>query len=282
MSLTPLLNRLSKDISDYINTHDMDTKRERRVALRDIKELIDTTYSSIEDGLLADLNKVIEDELLKAAIVWDKYVEPPKEEDDSNYLLLLFLGADIKTHLKLLKQDIFVVVSKKIVQGFADDLTPRQVAQNIRGTAKNKYKDGVFNTARNDFSAMTNSAIQRVTDNARERFWKKQGVEKVIWISVLDEKTTAICRGRSNKIYNIGEGPRPPAHYRCRSKVVPYTEGLEVPPSYSEWLRSQDDSVIDGVLGKTKGAMFRSGKLKLDGYVTPSGREMTIEELKQL
>lgn len=104
---------------------------------------------------------------------------------------------------------------------------------------------------------------------------------KVRWVSVLDGKTTAICRARSGKIYPADSGPRPPAHARCRSIVVPYFEGkgnAQV-PTYSEWLKSQTPERVRQILGKTKGQMFLDGTLSLDDMITAKGRELTLKEL---
>ena len=98
-------------------------------------------------------------------------------------------------------------------------------------------------------------------------------------MSVLDSHTSAICRGRSNNIYVVNEGPLPPAHYRCRSITVFFTQGMEIPQSYSEWLKRQPRKVVEDILGKAKAAMFLSGKLPLNKFTVPSGRELSIEEL---
>lgn len=50
----------------------------------------------------------------------------------------------------------------------------------------------------------------------------KQVLDKVIWVSVLDSGTTDYCQDHDGTIYNADEGPRPPAHWGCRSHVEPY------------------------------------------------------------
>lgn len=48
-------------------------------------------------------------------------------------------------------------------------------------------------------------------------------IERVIWVSVLDGGTTEYCEDHDGNIYDVDEGPRPPAHWGCRSHVEPYT-----------------------------------------------------------
>lgn len=49
--------------------------------------------------------------------------------------------------------------------------------------------------------------------------------------------------------------------------------------TYQTWLARQPAGFQDGVLGKTKGALFRRGKLPLDRMVDSSGREFTLAQL---
>lgn len=101
------------------------------------------------------------------------------------------------------------------------------------------------------------------------------------WVSVLDGRTTAVCRSRSGKTYPADSGLRPPAHARCCSIVVPYFEGKGEPdePTYEQWLRKQTPERVRQILGKVKGDMFVEGTLSLDDMVTAKGRELTLTEL---
>lgn len=67
-----------------------------------------------------------------------------------------------------------------------------------------------------------------------------------MWHSIMDGRTTDICIGRNNKVYVYGKGPLPPAHYRCRSMVVPFSgafSGDTMPDSLYDWLLSQPEDV---------------------------------------
>lgn len=51
----------------------------------------------------------------------------------------------------------------------------------------------------------------------------KEVLDKVIWVSVLDSGTTDYCEEHDGEIYGVDEGPRPPAHWGCRSHIEPYS-----------------------------------------------------------
>lgn len=49
--------------------------------------------------------------------------------------------------------------------------------------------------------------------------------------------------------------------------------------TYQQWLTRQSASFQDNALGKTKGKLFRNGKLQLDKFVNKAGDELTLSEL---
>lgn len=65
------------------------------------------------------------------------------------------------------------------------------------------------------------------------------------WRSMMDDKTTAICKSRNLKIYVYGEGPLPPAHVNCRSHIVPLDNGepYQVDESMVMWAKGQPQRV---------------------------------------
>ncbi len=45
-------------------------------------------------------------------------------------------------------------------------------------------------------------------------------IEEVQWSSILDQNTTDYCRDHNGHIYPLDDGPRPPAHFNCRSVMI--------------------------------------------------------------
>jgi len=103
------------------------------------------------------------------------------------------------------------------------------------------------------------------------------------WVSILDGRTSDICRARSGKVYPVDEPhPTPPAHVRCRSSIVPVFagQGPVLEENYGQWLARQDAEAQDEILGPSRAALFRSGRFKLDDFVEePSGRRRRLDEL---
>lgn len=111
------------------------------------------------------------------------------------------------------------------------------------------------------------------------------------WVAKLDARTTLVCAGRDGEIYPLGGGPVPPAHYGCRSQIVPAllpefnrADLTGAPPeqTYGAWLKGQSASFQDEVLGKQRADLFRDGGLAINRFTNDAGRTYTLEELREL
>ncbi len=52
--------------------------------------------------------------------------------------------------------------------------------------------------------------------------------------------------------------------------------------TYGGWLRKQPTEFIDEALGTERSRLFRSGKLKIEQFVDPTGRVYTLKQLESL
>lgn len=106
-------------------------------------------------------------------------------------------------------------------------------------------------------------------------------VKEVEWRSVLDSRTSPICRSRDGQRYPIDSGPRPPAHPGCRSIVIEILDGFPPPQreTYNEWIERQPARVQDEVLGPTRGKLLRDGKFRASQFVDRRGQTIRLDEL---
>ena len=65
----------------------------------------------------------------------------------------------------------------------------------------------------------------------------------------------------------------------ARGRMRELTGRTPARTSYGDWLRRQSAANQDDILGPTRGALFRRGKLKIDKFVEVDGRELTLAEL---
>jgi SPP1 gp7 family putative phage head morphogenesis protein len=313
-----LLNRVDADIVRQIEKYDPTelgpSAAQKRLdkMLDAIRVLLRDSYSAAGRQLRKDLLELAEYEadfqlrLLADAMPfeWDTVSPSPsmlKAAVDSRP----FQGAVLKEWVKGLEDGAFRRLRDSIRIGVTEGETIKQIVKRAVGTEGFRYKDGVTEVSRRSAETMVRTAVNHVATRAREDLYKANAdlVKAVRWVSTLDSKTSAVCRGRDGQTYPPDKGPRPPAHPNCRSTTVPVLKSLrelglkvddvpegtrasmdgQVPQgmSYSDWLRTKSAAFQDDVLGPTKGKLFRKGELTLDRFIDTTGREYTLDELRK-
>lgn len=157
----------------------------------------------------------------------------------------------------------------------------------------------ISNRARHNLEATVLTATNHIGNVARDATYQANAsvIKHERWLATLDSRTTLTCMGRDQKLYPLGGGDYPPAHFRCRSVRIPVLEidallpGLEgerasadgpvdAKTSYNSWLKRQPKDFQEDVLGVERARLFRSGKLHLDRFTDDLGRPYTLDELK--
>jgi SPP1 gp7 family putative phage head morphogenesis protein len=142
----------------------------------------------------------------------------------------------------------------------------------------------VWTLNRRGAEAVIRTAITHIAaEVAQESYAINPGlVQQVEWVSTLDSRTTPICRSRDGKRYPLDKGPRPPAHIRCRSTIIPIMDGITPPPreTYGQWLRRQSDDTQRDILGPTRYNLFSQGRLSIDRFTGRDGAPLTLDQLR--
>jgi len=197
----------------------------------------------------------------------------------------IFQGRTIADWLKDMEQSDTDRIATAIKAGTAEGQTGYQIARRISGTKALKGSNGTTQMTRNAVAGVVRTLYVGVSAFAMKSFAEiNDFLTTDIWISVLDSRTTPVCRALSGKRFKIGKGPYPPIHFKCRSRRMALLDGSALAePTYEEWLRRQPVDFQDMILGKTRGVLFRRGGLSLDNFVDFTTREQfTLDELARL
>lgn len=109
--------------------------------------------------------------------------------------------------------------------------------------------------------AVLATALQSVSAQSQAAFAKIVGIEEYEWVSILDSRTSEICRSRSGLRYRYGNGPLPPAHPNCRSMIVPVVETVDVPnPNFKDWVSGLPRRVRKDMFSGPIGEKFEGTK----------------------
>ncbi|MCJ7823598.1 MAG: minor capsid protein, partial [Anaerolineales bacterium] len=97
-----------------------------------------------------------------------------------------------------------------------------------------------FATTRANTEALARTAINHISNKSREEVWlaNEDIIDGLRWTATLDGRTSPICQARDGQIAPVGDNPlpsgsdplnppgaRPPAHFNCRSVMVPVIDG---------------------------------------------------------
>lgn len=198
-------------------------------------------------------------------------------------------------------------LTREINIGIASSESVEDIVRRIRGTREARYSDGVLQITRNNAESVVRTAVNHVSSHARAELAAENDdiVKGEMMVATLDLGTTDYCKNIDGKVFPVGEGPRPPFHFKCRTTPVPVLKswkelGLslkelapgtrasmdgQVPASttYTEWLARQSADRQDQALGGPgRGALYRRGAVTIDRFVDGRGRPLSLRELEQL
>lgn len=187
----------------------------------------------------------------------------------------------------------------------AQGWTVQQAITRIRGTQAQNYKDGLLGKVYRNAATVVRTTVQHTSNAARYEIYTVNSDKRGIvlgyrWVSVLDNRTTVICRSLDGQVFEIGAGPLPPIHENCRSTTMPELfDSVKLEEStrpsmfgpvradltYYDWLKLQPARFQDSVLGPTRGKLLRDGGLSAEEFARLNlGRTfkpLTLEEMRR-
>lgn len=165
-------------------------------------------------------------------------------------------GGTIKKAATTLRNATINSIEQVIRRGYVDKTSLLEIQTEIRGLRSLGYRNGVLAKIQGWVDSFHDTAFHHigsaVKDDVASRYYAEYD-----WVSILDEHTTDICIDRAGQRYRYGEGPIPPAHYRCRSEAVPVDPEADTSPQrFADWLEQQPGEFLSDV--------FKAGRTDLD------------------
>ena len=275
------------------------------------KAVVAAGYQQMEDDFTESLKDIGVTEAEWNAAMLAKTV--PIAIDFRTPHLGVLKGAIAKTpvHGKLLKdwfkstgEQTSARVMQQVNIGMAQGESIDKIVRRIKGTQAAKYSDGILQESRRNIAAIVRTAIAQTANFSREEVYKANAdvIKGVQMVATLDSRTTDICMAIDGKVFGVGEGPRPPFHWQCRTMTVPVlrswkelginlkeapvgtrasmNEQVPAKTTYPAWLKTQSVEVQNDALGPVRARLFRQGKVKIDRFVK-DGRTLTLRELRK-
>lgn len=126
-------------------------------------------------------------------------------------------GELLEQSFKDLSSSQALALSRLLRKGAVNGLSNSEILKELRDP-----KSGMLVRFGRQNATIIRTAMQHVSNSARQTVWEENDdiVTGYRWVSVLDDKTSDICEELDGEVFEIGEGPLPPAHYNCRSTTV--------------------------------------------------------------
>lgn len=318
----PLLKKVEKDLREnLLRTETVRGEKRRNELLLYVRGLIDATYTEFTDEVLAAIEELTAAEIEFTATTIKRVAEleatlPALSQTIAAVKATPFKSGRngsifLKDYLSDFPRRSARMIEATVASGFEQGKTTQQIITDIIGTKEFKYRDGVVQMSRTSASRMVRTALSHTASVARDEVYKDNTdiIGYYRWVSTLDGDTSDICISRDGNIYEVGKGPKPPAHFNCRSSTAPVlSEDVKVDKnkngdriftltnaggkrasmdgpvsaklSYGDWLAKQGKDFQDDVLGPTRAKLFREGGLSVDKFVNDKGVTLTLEQLK--
>ena len=160
-----------------------------------------------------------------------------------------FEGRLLADWAEKLQSDDAARFSKSIQLGMVAGQGPAQIAREIYGDS------GVAGMTRRAIEGIVRTAINHVSSEAQALFVAKNPyIKQEMFSATLDSRTTLICASNDGEVFTDGEGPRPPLHFNCRSRRVPFL-GLDYLVGDRPYVEATDSMARKAYIaeGKPKG-----------------------------
>lgn len=243
-------------------------KRQLNAFMRSVSERVKAIYGKQVTVTLDNIKAFMGADLRTMGRLFDLYgTKPPGDgviNRDRLWTTILnapVAGVGVEAKTIFAETGIIASILQAIRMAAADNLLISDFIRSIVGTKALNGKDGLLHRLKRKFNTSIETLIQHVTTEVQFRLGAIQS-SHYVWCSILDSRTTAICRSRNGIAYRYGEGPRPPAHWNCRSFTIPATiVTAEDIPTFYTWVKRQPAGVQDDVLGPARGREIRDGKI---------------------
>ena len=317
---TRFLKVIDKDLKKRLTSEDLTEYSRTRFErlLSSIGQNLDQTFSKFRDEFETDLTEIgiYESEFEARSLVntidtagFESVIPSARQVKSAIYSQPLSVrGADGGKLLKPFIKDWSVSDKKRIIgsirQGFFEGKTNFQIIKDIRGTKAANYSNGVLAVVNRHADAIVRTSIQHVASVSRFETWKQNSnvVKGYRWVSALDSRTTDVCQALDGQVFTVGNGPKPPAHIRCRSTTIAELDSkydylkegrtraakggpVDGNKDYYHWLKDQSIEFQDDVLGPVRGRLFRDGGLSIQRFkelqLDKKFRPITLAEMRK-
>jgi len=202
-----------------------------------------------------------------------------------------------ETYLNGLSENMFKTWDTQVRAGYLTGMTAKQINRAVLGTADG-LNPGEMQALRRSLEMNTRTMVASMATEARNATYKANSslFSGYRYVETLDSRTCLVCGSFGGKVFKeIEDAPKLPIHQNCRCLLTPVVKGMEdfddddtrasvdgpvsANMTYSDWLKTQPESVQRDILGPARFEMYQRGE-PISGFVA-DGRVMTLKQLME-
>jgi len=307
----PELNKLRDNVIKSLDSVDL-TIMDKKALSAKLLELEALITSSVENSLNLDTFTdlaMYEDEFITKMITNNVAVGTAVVSTGINVeAMQIMLGKSkltldgkkpmsIDQTIKQFSKRYYKDIKSYVQLGIAEGLTTDEIVSNIQSLSNNRTRSQAEALVRTLANHVGNVSRENVF-SGNDKLWKGER-----FFATLDNRTSDLCLSASSYngdgIYKIGEAPKCPRHFSCRSYTLKILkdkysldDGTETQSSqfgtvpqkytYNDFLKRQDAKFQNEVLGVERAKLYRKSGESIDRFVDKSGKYLTLDELKKL
>ena len=254
--------RISRQLDSII-------KRSKEVLWNDLKD-VNAADNEMLQGILKS-ERSTRRKMPSNAVVWNQVTKRTVGAT----------GTTLDEMIDAFYANLKATILKEVRKARIDNDSVDDLITTMKGTRAANNRDGLMNKFKNQSNSVLATALQHITSVSQNQY-ERIFYERYRWVAVLDSRTTHICRSRNGKTWAYGRGPVPPAHYNCRSKIVPVDDDRRnYPETYFGWVREQPFNVLSDIVGIEAARRIRAGKgsdTEFPQYM--SERKLNVDQFK--
>lgn len=175
--------------------------------------LINTTTDSLSE-LVEYENKFISRQLIKHYGIDAKPTVSPKKIVNLN---MTVESGERKKSIPNAYKSFYGHKVNKLIQEVKDGRSKNESID----TTKSRVKDLMRGLFKTQTSTLALTAVNHIAASTRTETYKSSGIDRVVWVSILDSSTCDDCEELDGQEFDTDEAPNPPEHWNCRCHLEP-------------------------------------------------------------
>lgn len=260
-------------------------------------------------NLQAEVDQLIFEVLRELAMRTEDYFkeinEISEEENRRNWFLIYgagitiadaskipeIMGVPVVDHFNKIANDLNFRTAISLRDAHQGAGNSAEMAERARQIAR--LPASPIEQAKRSVEVTIRTGVDDIPTDVEVRSEPKSEIDPHGWqhISVLDSKTSDICRGRAWKIWDEEKKPvghslpfsSPPLHPYCRSRLIMVflNQPTVAPLTFPQFVGSLPEATAARLFGSANLKLWKQGKLTNSQLIRQQGRPMTIEALSE-